>query len=114
MSKKEKKQKNVTSKTKGGVGIREQMMIKLLPVTILATVLLTIVSAINSKNTINNEIQDTMKSELQSNSNEINADLETVRSQCNLILLEKYQSIISQHQWMCSRLVSLMLLSLAR
>ena len=82
MSKKEKKQKNVTSKTKGGIGIREQMMIKLLPVTILATVLLTVVSAVNSKNTINSQVQDTMTAELSGNSAQINADLDTVRHQC--------------------------------
>ena len=32
-------------------------------------------SAVNSKNTINDEIQNTMKFELQSNSNQINADI---------------------------------------
>ncbi|MBE5899557.1 MAG: hypothetical protein E7279_08140 [Lachnospiraceae bacterium] len=68
------------AKKKGVMGIRGQMLIKLLPTVIIATVVLTVVSAINSKNTINNEIQNTMKSELQSNSNEINADLEIVRS----------------------------------
>ena len=82
MSKKKKKQKNVTTKTKGGIGIREQMMIKLLPVTILATVLLTVVSAVNSKNTINSQVQDTMTAELSGNSAQINADLDTVRHQC--------------------------------
>ena len=79
------KTKNQTGQTqakkKGGMGIRGQMLIKLLPTVIIATIVLTVVSAINSKNTINNEIQNTMKSELQSNSNEINADLEIVRSQ---------------------------------
>ena len=69
------------AKKMGGMGIRGQMLIKLLPTVIIATIVLTVVSAINSKNTINNEIQNTMKSELQSNSNEINADLEIVRSQ---------------------------------
>lgn len=79
---KTKKQTGQTqAKKKGGMGIRGQMLIKLLPTVIIATIILTVVSAINSKNTINNEIQNTMKSELQSNSNEINADLEIVRSQ---------------------------------
>ncbi len=79
---KTKKQTGQTqAKKKGGMGIRGQMLIKLLPTVVIATIILTVVSAINSKNTINNEIQNTMKSELQSNSNEINADLEIVRSQ---------------------------------
>ena len=69
------------AKKKGGMGIRGQMLIKLLPTVIIAMLVLTIVSAINSKNIINNQIQNTMKSELQSNSNQINADLELVRSE---------------------------------
>ncbi len=71
---------NQTAK-KSGLGIRGQMLIKLLPTVIIAMVALTIVSAINSKNTINEEIQNTMNSELQSNSNQINADLDLVRNQ---------------------------------
>ena len=62
------------AKKKGGMGIRGQMLIKLLPTVIIAMLVLTIVSAINSKNIINNQIQNTMKSELQSNSNQINAN----------------------------------------
>ena len=66
---------------KTGFGIRGQMLIKLLPTVIIAMVALTLVSAINSKTTINNETQNTMNSELQSNSNQINADLDLVRNQ---------------------------------
>nr|MCR5545389.1 Cache 3/Cache 2 fusion domain-containing protein [Lachnospiraceae bacterium] len=84
MSKKEKtkKAKASTKKTKGAMGIREQMLVKLLPTVIVATVLLTVVSAVNSKNTITDQIQDTMTAELQSNSNQIDADLTEVRLQC--------------------------------
>lgn len=66
----------------GGIGIREQMMIKLLPTVIVALVILTSVSAVNSKKTINTEVQKTMNAELSANSAKINADLDIVRTQC--------------------------------
>lgn len=69
-------------KQKGGIGIREQMMLKLLPTVIVALVILTSVSAVNSKKTINTEVQKTMNAELSANSAKINADLDIVRTQC--------------------------------
>ena len=69
-------------KQKGGIGIREQMMLKLLPTVIIALVILTSVSAVNSKKTINTEVQKTMNAELSANSAKINADLDIVRTQC--------------------------------
>ena len=69
-------------KQKGGFGIREQMMLKLLPTVIIALVVLTSVSAVNSKKTINTEVQKTMNAELSANSAKINADLDIVRTQC--------------------------------
>ena len=66
----------------GGIGIREQMMLKLLPTVIIALVILTSVSAVNSKKTINTEVQKTMNAELSANSAKINADLDIVRIQC--------------------------------
>ncbi len=69
-------------KQKGGIGIREQMMLKLLPTVIIALVVLTTVSAVNSKKTINTEVQKTMNAELSANSAKINADLDIVRTQC--------------------------------
>lgn len=66
----------------GGIGIREQMMLKLLPTVIVALVILTSVSAVNSKKTINTEVQKTMNAELSANSAKINGDLEIVRTQC--------------------------------
>ncbi len=66
----------------GGIGIREQMMLKLLPTVIIALVILTSVSAVNSKKTINTEVQKTMNAELSANSAKINADLDIVRTQC--------------------------------
>ena len=82
MSKKDKKVTNTTPKQKtGGLGIREQMLLKLLPTVLVATILLTVVSAFNSKRTINTQIQQTMNAELASNSAQINAKLDTVRYQ---------------------------------
>ena len=82
MSKKDKKVTNTTPKQKtGGLGIREQMLLKLLPTVLVATILLTVVSAFNSKKTINTQIQQTMNAELASNSAQINAKLDTVRYQ---------------------------------
>ncbi|MCR5397518.1 MAG: methyl-accepting chemotaxis protein [Lachnospiraceae bacterium] len=82
MSKNDKKVKNTAPKQKtGGLGIREQMLLKLLPTVLVATILLTVVSAINSKKTINTQIQETMNAELASNSAQINAKLDTVRYQ---------------------------------
>ena len=69
-------------KQKGGIGIREQMMLKLLPTVMIALVVLTTVSAVNSKKTINTEVQKTMNAELSANSAKINADLDIVRTQC--------------------------------
>lgn len=66
----------------GGIGIRGQMMLKLLPTVIIALVVLTSVSAVNSKKTINTEVQKTMNAELSANSAKINADLDIVRTQC--------------------------------
>ena len=82
MSKKDKKVTNTAPKQKtGGLGIREQMLLKLLPTVLVATILLTVVSAFNSKRTINTQIQQTMNAELASNSAQINAKLDTVRYQ---------------------------------
>ena len=82
MSKKDKKVTNTAPKQKtGGLGIREQMLLKLLPTVLVATILLTVVSAFNSKKTINTQIQQTMNAELASNSAQINAKLDTVRYQ---------------------------------
>ena len=82
MSKKDKKIKNTAPKQKtGGLGIREQMLVKLLPTIMIATIVLTVVSAVNSKNTINSQIQETMNAELASNSAQINGKLDTVRYQ---------------------------------
>ncbi len=82
MSKKDKKVTNTAPKQKtGGLGIREQMLLKLLPTVLVATILLTVVSAFNSKRTINTQIQETMNAELASNSAQINAKLDTVRYQ---------------------------------
>ena len=82
MSKKDKKTKNATPKQKtGGLGIREQMLVKLLPTVMIATIVLTVVSAVNSKKTINSQIQETMNAELTSNSAQINGKLDTVRYQ---------------------------------
>ena len=82
MSKNDKKVKNTAPKQKtGGLGIREQMLLKLLPTVLVATILLTVVSAFNSKRTINTQIQQTMNAELASNSAQINAKLDTVRYQ---------------------------------
>lgn len=84
---KDKKQAKVKKPTQpkqksGGIGIREQMMLKLLPTVIIALVILTSVSAVNSKKTINTEVQKTMNAELSANSAKINADLDIVRTQC--------------------------------
>ncbi len=81
--KQEKAKKPTQPKQKsGGIGIREQMMLKLLPTVIIALVVLTSVSAVNSKKTINTEVQKTMNAELSANSAKINADLDIVRTQC--------------------------------
>ena len=72
----------------GGIGIREQMMIKLLPTVIIALVVLTTVSAINSKKTINSQVEKTMNAELAANSEKINADLEIVRAQAKNLARE--------------------------
>ena len=77
-----KAKKPAQPKQKGGIGIREQMMLKLLPTVIIALVVLTSVSAVNSKKTINTEVQKTMNAELSANSAKINADLDIVRTQC--------------------------------
>ena len=83
MSKDKKQVKAKKPKQKsGGIGIREQMMLKLLPTVIIALVVLTSVSAVNSKKTINTEVQKTMNAELSANSAKINADLDIVRTQC--------------------------------
>ena len=94
MSKDTKKQAKAPKLTKqpkqkgGGIGIREQMMIKLLPTVIIALVVLTTVSAINSKKTINTEVEKTMNAELAANSEKINADLEIVRAQAKNLARE--------------------------
>ncbi|MCR4797703.1 MAG: methyl-accepting chemotaxis protein [Lachnospiraceae bacterium] len=85
MSKKEQKQKkaNTTKPAKktGGLGIREQMLLKLLPAVLAAMIILTVVSATNSKNIINDQIQETMSASLESNSAKIDANLNEVRQQ---------------------------------
>ncbi|MCR5145541.1 MAG: cache domain-containing protein [Lachnospiraceae bacterium] len=76
-----KKQAKGNRKSKG-FGIREQMMLKLLPTVIATTMVLTIVSAYNGRNIIENQIQETMTAELKANSVLIDGDLELVRSEC--------------------------------
>ena len=103
-TKKASKAKATAPKQKGGMGIREQMMIKLLPTVMIATIVLTVVSAVNSKNTINDQIQDTMTAELQSNSNQIDSKLTEVRNQAiNLSReVEQYYQTTSMDQFRVS------------
>ena len=84
MSKEKKEKKAKTPKqpkTGGGFGIRAQMMVKLLPVVLAAMVILTVVSAVNSRRVINDQTQETMSAELESKSSQIDGDLTEVRGQ---------------------------------
>lgn len=67
------------NKSKGG-SLRFKMLGSILPFIIIAMLFLTVVSAITSRNIINKQIQDTMQAELNANMNEINANLDVVRS----------------------------------
>ena len=66
-------------KKKGG-SLRVKMLASLLPVTIIAMVFLTVISAITSRGIINTQIQSTMEAELKANMNDISSNLDIVKS----------------------------------
>ena len=65
---------------KKGGSLRVKMLASLLPVTIIAMVFLTVISAITSRGIINTQIQSTMEAELKANMNDISSNLDIVKS----------------------------------
>ena len=61
------------------IGLRAKMLAAILPFIILAMAIMTVMSGINSKNTIEVQISQTMDASLTSNINGINDTLDRVR-----------------------------------
>ncbi len=65
---------------KEGWGIREKLMLGILPFVVIGVIVLTGVSGYFSSETLENEVENTMSSELKANINFVNAKLDIARS----------------------------------